>query len=268
MSGEAAEGSGSTLAPARRPLRARIHRQLNPEGRMTPTAHFLIAAILIATILAIAETEPLAAQGNEHWFRAAELGFAAIFTIEYGLRLWCAPEAGMSRPRWMRTPTAIIDLVAILGSLLPFVGANAMLLRMLRVVRMVRIAKLGRFSRAFSITERALRSRASHIGVAMMLFVFFLVAAATLIYLVEGETQPDKFGSIPRSLWWTAVTMTTVGYGDVVPATVFGKILAALISIGGIVLIAIPTGIMAAAFSDEFAEEERLRAARLEEGRQ
>jgi voltage-gated potassium channel len=98
-----------------------------------------------------------------------------------------------------------------------------------------------------------------------MLFMFFLVVASTLIYLVEGDTQPDKFGSIPRSLWWTAVTMTTVGYGDVVPSTVFGKILAALISIGGIVLIAIPTGIMAAAFSDEFAEEERLRAARLKD---
>jgi voltage-gated potassium channel len=266
MKVEPAQGSlERTLDPAAPSLRSRVHRQLSPEGRMTHTARFLILAILVATVLAIAETEPLAADGNELWFRVAELGFAAIFSVEYGLRLWCAPEAGMSRLRWMRTPTAIIDIVAILGSLLPFVGANTMLLRMLRVVRMVRIAKLGRFSRAFAITERAIRSRASHLGVALMLFLFFLVGSATLIYLIEGDLQPDKFGSIPRSLWWTSVTMTTVGYGDVVPVTPFGKIVAALISIGGIVLIAIPTGIMAAAFSDEFAEEERLRAARSKE---
>lgn len=250
------------------PMRRRVHRQLSPEGRMTPAARFLIAAILIATALAIAETEPeLVAGGRDAWFRAAELVFAAIFSVEYALRLWCAPETGMTRLRWMRTPTAIIDLVAILGSLLPFVGANTMLLRLLRVVRMVRIAKLGRFSRAFSITERALRTRASHMAVAFMLFMFFLVGAATLIYLIEGDHQPDKFGSIPRSLWWTAVTMTTVGYGDVVPATPLGKAMAALISIGGIVLIAIPTGIMAASFSDEFAAEEQRRAAARGEGR-
>lgn len=264
MVAEAIEGGPGGGAPR---LRARVHRQLSPEGRITPAARLLIAAILIATALAIAETEPLLADGREAWFRGAELAFALIFSVEYGLRLWCAPETGMSRLRWMRTPTALIDLVAILGSLAPFIGANTMLLRLLRVVRMVRIAKLGRFSRAFAIMERAVRSRASHFAVTFMLFLFFLVAGATLIYLIEAEHQPDKFGSIPRSLWWTAVTMTTVGYGDVVPATALGKLVAALISIGGIVLIAIPTGIIAASFSDEFAAEERLRAARRKEGR-
>lgn len=245
-------------------LRSRVHRELSPEGRMTPTARFLIAAILVATLLAVLETEETIARGRELWFHGAELVFAIIFSVEYALRLWCAPETGMSRLRWMRTPTAIIDLLAILGSFAPFVGQNTMLLRLLRVIRLVRIAKLGRFSRAFGIMERAVRARASHFAVTLMLFAFFLVAASALIYLVEGPYQPDKFGSIPRSLWWTAVTMTTVGYGDVVPVTAVGKALAALISIGGIVLIAIPTGIIAASFSDEFAAEERLRAEQLQ----
>jgi voltage-gated potassium channel len=258
-----AETVHATLDGDRPSLRARVHAQLSPDGRMTPVARFLIAAILVATILAVLETEEMVSQGREIWFHSAEMVFLVVFSVEYALRLWCAPETGMSRLRWMRTPTAIIDLLAILGSLAPFVGQNTMLLRLLRVIRLVRIAKLGRFSRAFSIMERAVRSRASHFGVTFMLFLFFLVAASALIYLVEGEYQPDKFGSIPRSLWWTAVTMTTVGYGDVVPVTVFGKILAAIISIGGIVLIAIPTGIIAASFSDEFAAEERLRAERL-----
>jgi voltage-gated potassium channel len=248
-------------------LRARVHRQISPEGRITPAARFLIAAILIATTLAIIETEPTISAGRELWFSGAELVFALVFSVEYGLRLWCAPETGMSRLRWMRTPTAIIDLLAILGSFAPFVGQNTMLLRLLRVIRLVRIAKLGRFSRAFGIMERAVRSRASHFAVTFMLFAFFLVAASALIYLIEGEHQPDKFGSIPRSLWWTAVTMTTVGYGDVVPVTAIGKAVAALVSIGGIVLIAIPTGIIAASFSDEFAAEEKLRAERLHKGK-
>lgn len=244
-------------------LRARVHRQLSPEGRMTPTARFLIAAILIATLLAVLETEPMVSDGRERWFHGAELVFLVVFSAEYLLRLWCAPETGMTRLRWMRTPTAIIDLIAIAGSLAPFIGENTMLLRLMRVIRLVRIAKLGRFSRAFGIMERAIRSRASHFAVTFMLFAFFLVAASAIIYLIEGPHQPDKFGSIPRSLWWTAVTMTTVGYGDVVPVTVIGKALAGIISIGGIILIAIPTGIIAASFSDAFAEEERLAAERL-----
>jgi voltage-gated potassium channel len=252
----------SGTASEKTSLRRRVHRQLSPEGRLTPVARVLIFAILAATALAIAETEPLLLEGNEAWFVSAELGFVLLFSVEYALRLWAAPESGMSRLRWMRTPSAVIDVLAILGSVLPFLGANTLLLRLLRVMRMLRLAKLGRFSNAFAIMDRAVRSRINHLAVSLMMFLFFLVGAATLIYLIEGDSQPDKFGSIPRSLWWTAVTMTTVGYGDVVPASIFGKLVGAVVSIGGIVLIAIPTGIMAASFSDEFAQEERLRAAR------
>lgn len=160
----------------------------------------------------------------------------------------------------MRSPAAVIDLVAIVGTLLPFLGGNAMLLRLFRVVRLVRIAKLGRFSRALGVMEKALRSRASQLWVTLALFLIFMTFGATLIYIVEGSAQPERFGSIPRAMWWTAVTMTTVGYGDVVPVTAVGKFLAALISIGGIMLIAIPTGIMAAAFSDALCAEDREEA--------
>lgn len=251
----AAKGSGGAS------LRRRVHLQLSPEGRLTPVARFLILAILVATALAIAETEPLLLDRYAPWFVAIELGFILLFSVEYALRVWTAPETGMSRLRWMRTPAAIVDVIAILGSILPFIGANTLLLRLLRVARMLRLAKLGRFSRAFQIMDRAIRSRLNHLAVALMMFLFFLLAGATIIYLIEGDHQPDKFGSIPRSMWWTAVTMTTVGYGDAVPVSALGKLVAAFISIGGILLIAIPTGILAASFSDEFAaEEERRRA--------
>lgn len=243
-----------------RTLRRRVDRQLNPRLGLTPTAWVLIVLILAATVLAIVETEPLIAAGRVWLFVRLELAFAFIFSVEYALRLWCAPEHGESRLRFIRSPSAIIDLIAILGSLLPAFGGNTLLLRMVRVVRLARIAKLGRFSKALALTERAIRSRASHLAVALVLFLFFLVISASLIFVIEGQGQPEKFGSIPRAMWWTAVTMTTVGYGDVVPVTGLGKLMAAIISMGGIVLIAIPTGIMAASFSDELAREEAARA--------
>ncbi|WP_114953116.1 ion transporter [Sphingosinicella terrae] len=249
------EGDGASS------LRRSVHLALDPSAGLTWTSLFLILAIVAATAAAVAETEPLLSAGNEARFRAAEIGFGLVFTIEYALRFWAAPEGGRSRLAFVRSPAAIIDLVAIIVTVLPFIGANAMLLRLVRVARLLRIAKLGRFSRAMRVMERALRARASHLAVTILVFFVFLLFGASIIYLIEGEGQPDKFGSIPRAMWWTAVTMTTVGYGDVVPITPLGRLVAALISIGGIMTIAIPTGIMAAAFSDLLKEEEALEAA-------
>ena len=115
----------------------------------------------------------------------------------------------------------------------------------------VRLAKLGRYSRAFIVLSSAVRARSSQLAVAFTLAFFFLIVGSTAMYWIEGDAQPNQFGSIPRAMWWCVATMTTVGYGDAVPATAVGKLLGGLIATGGIVLIAIPTGIMAAAFSDE-----------------
>lgn len=238
-------------AVERQGTRVRVYRALNPEAKLGITARLLIVLILLATGFAIAETEPELTRGREPLFRTAELLFALLFGIEYVLRLWSAPEGGMSRLRYSLKPSALLDLVAVVGALLPFIGADILVVRLLRIVRIVRLAKLGRYSRAFSILARAIRSRGNQLLVAFTLATFFLIAGSTLMYWIEGELQPDDFGSIPRAMWWCVVTITTVGYGDVVPATVFGKLVGGLIATGGIVLIAIPTGIMAAAFSDE-----------------
>lgn len=125
---------------------------------------------------------------------------------------------------------------------------------------MLRLAKLGRFPRALATLNRALRSRASHLLATFAMAAVFLLISATLMYWIEGADPPDRFGSIPRALWWASVTMTTVGYGDVVPLSAFGKAVAVLRSMGGIVLIAIPTGILAASFSDGLAREEEEQA--------
>lgn len=240
-------------------FRRRVHLQLNPAGGFTPLTRFLVALILVATTAAIFETEPTISKGREAAFRAAELGFALLFSAEYLARLWSTPECGKSRLRFVFSPLGIIDLLAIVGSLLPAMGANALILRLLRLLRMIRLASIGPLSRAFRNLEAAVRGSASELLVAGFLCAFVLVFAATLLFWLEGEAQPDGFGSIPRALWWAAVTMTTVGYGDVYPITPIGKLAAAMIAITGIALVAIPTGILAASFIEE-ARRERSEA--------
>lgn len=233
------------------PLRRLIYLQLNPREGFTPVTRILLALILLATVVAILETEPLVARGRERGFRAVEIYFAAVFSVEYAARLWSAPAGGRSRLRFVFSPMALIDLAAIVATLLPFFSANALVLRLLSLVRMVRVARLGRLSIALKLLESAVRSRASELLMTAVLALFALIFGATLLFWIESEVQPDGFGSIPRALWWAAMTMTTVGYGDIFPVTPVGKLVGGLLAITGIILVAIPTGILAAAFSEQ-----------------
>lgn len=243
-------------------FRRHVYLALNPQGEMTFVSRLLIVIILLSVIAAVAETEePFRARWAQR-FLILEAAFTAIFTAEYVLRIWSAPEGERSRLRYALMPSSLVDLVVVVASLLPMVGTDVMVLRTLRALRMLRLAKLGRFSDALGTLHRALKSRASHLLATLSMAIFFLIVSATCMYWAEGLDQPDRFGSIPRAMWWAAVTMTTVGYGDVVPLSALGKVIAGLTSMGGIILIAIPTGILAASFIDELAREEREQAAR------
>lgn len=229
-------------------LRQQTYRALNPEGRLSLTTWLLIVLILLATLVTVLETEATVTRGRETLFQALEVAFLLIFSFEYAARIWSAPEGPCSRLKYALSFASIIDLAVIGASVLTLAGAELMLLRMLRIVR---LAKLARYSTALVMMERAIRARASHLFVSLSLALVFLLISATIMYAVEGPDQPEQFGSIPRALWWSVATMTTVGYGDVIPHSVVGRFLAGLIALAGIVLVAIPTGIMAAAFSDE-----------------
>lgn len=235
--------------------RRRLYRAIEPSGRWTPI-NVVLALVIIASIsVAVLETEPGMAWARRG-FMASDLAFTAVFLVEYAARLWVAPEDPRyaeplsGRLRWMRSPTAIVDLAALAPALLVMGPTPAYLLRLLRLLRIVRLARYGRFSRAWSLMAEALVSRRHELLVALFVGLMALLVAATLMYLVEGEVQPDKFGSIPRSLWWAVVTLTTIGYGDVFPVTPLGKLLAGVTAVIGIGLIAAPTGILAAAFSE------------------
>ena len=264
-----------------RRLRARLHAALDPEARegLSPLNLFLTLAILASVSLAVLDTEPTLVRRFGSAFWAADLVLTVVFLVEYAARLWTAPEnprfAGRfkGRLRWATSPAALIDLLALVPALV-FVGATpAYLFRLVRLLRILRLARLGRFSRALHLIAAAVSSRRDELLVTLGAAVTAMLVAATLLYLVEGPSQPEAFGSIPRALWWAVVTLTTIGYGDVYPHTVLGKVLAGLTAVVGIGLIAAPTGILAAAFSDAaqrrralLEETRRAHEERLKEG--
>jgi voltage-gated potassium channel len=240
-------------------LKQAVFDQVDPSarpGRISVTNKIVIGLILAAVFSAIVETEPSIAAGNEELFRKLEIVFGALFLGEYLARLWVADlSPAFSASRWPRlkfivSVSAIIDLLSILPALFAVAGGATLALRFVRFFRILRLAKLGRFSHAWQDLGAAIHSRKEELFLAFSLAAFTILIASTLMYWAESEAQPDKFGSIPRTMWWAIVTMTTVGYGDVYPITPVGKFLSGVVSIAAIGLIALPTGILAAAMSD------------------
>ena len=241
-------------------VRRALYEQLDPLARrkrgLSPVNKVLVCLIVAAASAAIVETEPTISNGHERLFRALELGFGFTFLAEYVCRLWVAVELpwlqGHRFPklRYACTPAALIDLLAIVPTLIALGAGGALVLRFFRVLRILRLAKLGRLSRAWRDIAEAVHSRRSELLLTLALALIAMVVASTLLFWAEADAQPDKFGSIPRALWWSVVTLTTVGYGDVYPVTPLGKFFSSVLAIGGIGLIALPTGILASAFSD------------------
>lgn len=186
------------------------------------------------------------------WF---ELFSIVVFTIEYALRLWTCVDLDEqdARPHWKQrlsyfcTPMALIDLLAILPFYLSlFVTLD---LRFLRVVRILRIFKLTRYSMAMQLILAVFREEKNSFVAAFSILLTLLIIAASGIYLIEHDVQPDEFGSIPRAMWWAMATLTTVGYGDVTPITAGGKFFGGMITIISMGMVALPAGILASGFN-------------------
>lgn len=251
-------------------LRHRVYCQLyaeaQPEGRLTLTNKVVVTVILVSVLLAIIGTEQQVMSENRSVLRWAEFGFGLFFLVEYLARFWAAAEQPgdasdtAKRLKWSRSFFAIIDLVVVIGALLPFFVTGAPVLRLLRLLRLAALLKFGRFSQALRELGRAIVDRRYDLFVTGALAMVLLLAGATALHWAEGAVQPEAFGSIPRAMWWSIITLTTVGYGDVSPITPLGKILAALVALSGIGLVAMPTGIIAAAFSDAMQRHREERA--------
>ena len=212
--------------------------------------------ILLSVLTLVLETEPTLSQPFQQYFSQAEIIFLTIFSCEYIVRLSLAgvrPEyQGLKgRLKYMISPFALIDLIAILPSLLAGLLPDLMLIRLVRLVRMMRIAKLIKSNRALTAFFIACRTSGSQLAASLMATLLMLFVGAVLLYVAESEAQPEAFGSFPRAMWWSMATLTTVGYGDTYPVTVLGKLLASMVAILGISVVALPAGIIAANFSKQ-----------------
>lgn len=259
-------------------FRSRAYRQLfarsGGDAKLSLTNRFMVLVILAAVSVTILSTEAAFREGNQQLLIAVEFVFGIIFATEYVARVWAvAEEPGdmtplQARLRFMASPLALLDLFVVLATLSPFFVSDASILRIVRLLRLAALAKFGRFSRALRELAQAVAERRYELFVTVALAGMLLLFGATALYWAERHAQPEAFGSIPRALWWSIITLTTVGYGDVSPVTGIGKFLASLVAISGIGLVAMPTGILAAAFSDAMdrrREKERQARERLEE---
>lgn len=226
--------------------------ELKVSSGLSVLNRIIIVLIILSLFLAIIETEHAVYFGRERIFLALECIFTFIFAVEYVARIWVSAESPnyTSRLRYTLTPAAILDLLTVLLILFTALGTEGFILRLARLLRVLRIAKLGRYSVAMHNIGQAIYLRRFELIISFGIGVFALILSSSILYIVEGGVQPDYFGSIPRAMWWSVATLTTVGYGDVYPITAIGKFFGAITAVVGIGLIAMPTGILAASFSD------------------
>ncbi|MCB1865518.1 MAG: ion transporter [Chromatiales bacterium] len=216
-----------------------------------------IIALIVANVAAVivgSIPDVEAAWAGPLW--AFEVFSVTVFTLEYLLRLWsCAEDPRFAGPRgrwrFAARPMQIIDLLAIVPFYLPFLGVDARVARIFRLFRLIRILKIARYSRAFRMIGRVFVSRREELVLTSITLVFLLLISATLMYYAEHDAQPEAFSSIPATLWWAVVTLTTVGYGDTYPITLLGKVFGGLIASIGIGMVALPAGIISSGFVEQ-----------------
>jgi voltage-gated potassium channel len=180
-----------------------------------------------------------------------------VFAVEYVLRVWSVVNQQnphwrgplWGRLRYMRSFFALIDLAAVLPAILGLLGAGD--LRTLRLLRLLRMLKLTRHATIFNLLWAVFRQEARSIGAVLFILLLTLTISASLMYMIEGEAQPDGFSSIPAAMWWAIETLTTVGYGDLVPVTPFGKIIGGVVTVIGVVAVALFTSLITVSFLDQ-----------------
>ena len=241
--------------------RRKVHDILEVGGDAHPAAHavtgFIVALIILNAIAFAAETVDHLAERYRVYFQAFNLFSVVVFSIEYGLRLWSCVEIPMlsrmkpwrARLRFATRPMMIIDLLAFAPWYVHWIYPID--LRVLRVLRLFRLLKLVRYSPALQTLGRVLADEYLALLGALLIMLVLLLFSSTGIYFLERHAQPQAFNSIPAAAWWALATLTTVGYGDVVPITPFGKLLGGVVMLLGVGMFALPVAIIATGFSQE-----------------
>ncbi|MCB1549227.1 MAG: ion transporter [Hyphomicrobiaceae bacterium] len=217
----------------------------------------LIVLICLNVLAFVVDSVPWVRATYGNYFIAFEIFSVAVFTIEYVLRLWACVELPFlshmppwrARSQFASRPMQVVDLLAFLPAYVePFLPID---LSFLRILRLFRFLKIARYSAALQSLGRVIAAERGALFGAFIIMVCLLLLAATGMHFIEGSVQPKHFGTIPDSLWWALITLTTVGYGDVVPLTLLGKVFTGLMLLCGLAVFALPIGIIATGFSQE-----------------
>jgi voltage-gated potassium channel len=237
---------------------ATIFEDEEPRSTTTRLFNAMLAVLIVANVAAVVleSVESIRQQLSGAFVRFEHVA-TAIFAVEYGLRVWAVVDfhSGQyrhplwGRLRYMRSFFALVDLIAVLPAVLGFLGAGD--LRVLRLLRLLRMLKLVRHSTVFGLLWAVLREEARSIWALLFILLLTVTISGALMYMLEGEEQPGIFTSIPAAMWWAIETLTTVGYGDMVPVTVVGRILGGIVSIVGIGTLALFSGLITVGFLDQ-----------------
>jgi voltage-gated potassium channel len=222
-------------------LRIIIFEADTPAGKTFDVG--LLIAILLSVLAIMLESVARIRVGWGDMLRTLEWFFTLIFTAEYVIRLYCVPNP----IRYARSFFGVVDLLAVLPSYVSLIlpGAQSLLvIRALRLLRIFRVFKLGRFLGEANVLSTALAGSRHKVTVFLGTVLILVIILGTLMYLIEGGRS--GFDSIPETVYWAVVTLTTVGYGDVIPQTWLGKFLSAVVMILGYSILAVPTGIVTA----------------------
>lgn len=252
-------------APPPRGIRRRVYELLEP-GSADRAAYavdvVLIVLVLVNVAAAVLESLPRLEADYAPIFVAIEVVSVLVFTAEYALRLWAAPEHApfgdvppwRARLAFARQPQSIIDLLSVAPVWLAlFVPAD---LRSFLILRLLRFFKLARYSPGIaSLAEAVYTERRALLASGVILLGTVLICASAM-HFAEREAQPDKFGTIPDAMYWAVITLATVGYGDAVPVTGLGRVVAGLTAVTGIMMLALPVGILASAFAREIQKRD------------
>ncbi|TVQ90614.1 MAG: ion transporter [Deltaproteobacteria bacterium] len=260
-------------------LKVRVFKALFPGENERSWIDTGIILLIAANVVAvIAETERAYTSQYADFLFTFEFFSSLIFTVEYVLRIWVADllldprHPWRSRLRYVRSFMAMVDLLALIPFYLPMIIAvDLRILRAIRLFRLVRVLKMGRYSVAIFTLFSVLQRKSEQLAMASFILVLLMLVSATGIYFAEHEVvlltledgrqvlssnPEDPFRSIPSSMWWAVITLTSVGYGDVVPSTWIGKVIAGMVALLGVGFVAIPTGILAAGFAEQLEDGE------------
>lgn len=235
-------------------MKLRIFKVIQPDhdnDRASAAFDSVITTLILLSVVSVFVGTFKLSDGVRGALEFFDAVVSVVFTIEYALRIWTAPllypgtKTWRARLRYVFSGMALIDLLSILPFYLPMVMPGSLLgLRAIRLLRILRLLKLNRYFDAVSSLGHVIRRKRRELFGSLVVMFLFMLVSSLLMYTVEHEAQPEVFANAFSGLWWAVATLTTVGYGDIYPVTVLGRIFGALIALSGVAAVAIPSGVI------------------------